>query len=395
MSEQFTLPNQVEEVMAVLASHYYEAYLAGECVREMYTGGNPLDFDIITNAEPARIIAIFEPLYKINTDNEANGEIVVFCRNTAIGIASYRKGFSPDGRPIYTQIMLEELQRRDFTINAMAYSHASGLYDPFNAAACLSGEQKIIRAIGESAALLDEADPQRRNCVSSLVSHPINILKAVSLYASGEYVINEYTIGSMISYAPSLADVSPKEILPVLEQAILGRRIAHAMAELSEVFFSIIPELRFSYNFEQYSSYQEYTLWEHILRSVGYASPDPSIRFALLFHGLGKYDCYASRGTYASYSGHAERACIIAERIMTRLGFYAERISEVLFLIAHHDDDADFEMENMPLIIEKYGVYMTKKLLMTQAANIRAKSHSNELYAAKLRNIAGKTATFR
>lgn len=388
--QQMNIPRQVEEVASVLAAHYYEAYLAGECVRELLTDSNPLDFDIITNAEPERLVAIFEPHYKINTDNEADGEIIVFCQNVAIGVASYKSGYTPDGKPIFTQVLLEELERRDFTINAIAYSLKSGLYDPFNAVSCLSKEQRIIRAIGEANALLDEASRERRNCVSSLVTHPINILKAAALYASGEYVINEYTINSMLANSPTLAKVSPRELVPVLEQVLLGKRVSHVLAELSDVIFSIIPELRFSDGFEQYSRCQEYPLWEHVLRAVGYSSPDLSVRYALLFHALGKEDCFAMCEKYATYYGHTERACIYAGRIMKRLKLHRDRISEVLFLISHHDDDTDYEIAHPAVIAAKYGAYLAKKLMLMQSANIRAKSHDNEKYAATLRSCADR-----
>lgn len=387
---ELSIPSQVAEIIAALEERSYEAYLVGDCVRGLIRGEKPLDFDIITDAEMNRLLAIFEDDFKINTDYVFGGELIIINGAMGISVSPYRSRIAEDGRPIYCRTEAEDLMRRAFRANAVAYNPQYGIFDPFNGFNDLCGERVILNAITEN---IKKPSAKGRNENKTAIfpvfkNNPAAVLEAVCRYSSEGAEIGRETFENISRNAKIVFSVPAEEFHKYFRNILLGKRITDAVILFKEVFFTIIPKLREIDGYNQCSIFQEYNLFEHTARAVGYAVPEFTVRLALLFHGIGKPDCAADMGAYKSYSGHAERGAMVTREILTELGFAAETVRQVTFLVLHHDDDVN--ETNYRSFTAEYGSENVRLLVLMKAADLRAKRSDRECEqrAGELRFIA-------
>lgn len=396
------IPAQVSEITELLKAHTYTAHLAGECVTSLLRGEKPLDIDIITDAQMPRILAIFEDKYKLNTDLVARGELIIIFGGVGISVSPYRSGILPDGQPMYTQNIDDDLRRRVFSADAIAFHLEDGLYDPFHGAECIKENEIVLRAIGEAETQALERDGERQKnppplpVIPTIEQNPALVLKGIERFMAGGISFGEYTLKNICDHADLLKSLSESQ--RKLPLTLIGKRAYDALMLFAPVLFEFLPKLAEEFNLDQRSELQEYTLFEHTAKAVSYAIPDETIRLALLFHGIGKYDCEVVRPTHNTYFGHSERGAMLARDILAEFGFQKEQTEDISFLILHHDDEIN--EQNLPAFTAEYGMQRVKQLLYVQAANLRAKSSAreNELEAAALRTLAdgiGKAAAAR
>ncbi|MCM1334678.1 MAG: hypothetical protein NC084_07785 [Bacteroides sp.] len=406
MNIKFDLPEQVVEILGILKEHTYTPVLVGDCVREMICGEKPRDFDIVADIEPERIAAIFEERFK-TTVGKLPGEMILISGAMGISVSPYR-GIGADGKEIYGRRELtldDDLRHRVYTADAIAYSPETGLYDPFGGAECISERRIVLRAVGEREAQDEEAErraraeAERRSkkdkkapmkpSIPVLLENPTVALNAVRRLSQSGIAVSGYTLKALSANRSELIGAVPREWLSVLmKDVLLGKKVTDALLTFRPIVFELIPKLAEEDGYPQRSIVQEYPLFEHIARSVGYAVPDGTIRLALLLHGIGKRDCEADRGIYNSYDGHEERGAMLAREILKELVVPAEEAEEIEFLILHHDEE--ITEENLSAFTAEYGIPRVKSLLLFQAANLRAKNPDRafELRAAELRALA-------
>lgn len=393
------IPPQASEIIAQLKAHTYTAHLAGECVTRLLRGEKPLDIDIITDAQISRILAIFEDKYKLNTDLVSRGEVIVIFGSVGISISPYRSGVLPDGQPLFAQNIDDDLRRRVFSADAVAFHLEDGIYDPFGGAECIKENEIVLRAIGEAETQKLEQDGERQKnppplpVIPAIEQNPELVLRAIERFMQGGVSFGAYTLKNICDHADLFKNLP--EIQRKLPLTLIGKRAYDALMMIAPVLFEFIPKLSEEIDLDQRSQRQEYTLYEHTAKAVSYAIPDETVRLALLFHGIGKYDCEVIRPTHNTYFGHAERSAMLARDILAELGFPKEQCEEVFFLILHHDDEIN--EQNLTAFTAEHGMQRIKQLLYVQAANLRAKSpaRENELEAAALRALAdslGKAA---
>lgn len=392
------LPRGVLEVIDLLKAHTYTSYLVGDCVNMLVLGERVMDFDIACNAAIERIIAICEDRFKVRADLLERGELIIINGGMGISVAPYRSRIDGSGKPIYCKTIDEDLRRRTFTSETVAYNPDSGIYDKFGGLACITAEKTILRAIDEekfealenqlATAKKKPKDAPQKVVIEAIRENPECILTAMQKYARGEAEISPYTLRN-INNNPELIDMMlPSEIARYFRRILLGRRITETMTGFREVMCRIFPVLREQIDFDQKSAYQDLTLYEHTAKAVGYGFPDYAVRLALLLHGTGKPDCAADRGDYMTYYGHSERAVMLARDMFEGYDVDEATADKVLFLIAHHDDH--ISPENITDYIAAFGTEITRLLLMLQSANVRAKSSDpvNERVSATLRQLA-------
>lgn len=393
------IPPQVSEIIAHLKAHTYTAHLAGECVTKLLRGEKPLDIDIITDAQISRIQAIFEDKYKLNTDLVPRGEVIIIFGSVGISISPYRSGILPDGQPMYTQNIDDDLRRRVFSADAVAFHLEDGIYDPFNGAECIRENEIVLSAIGESETQVLEQNGERQKnppplpVIPAIEQNPELVLRAIERFMSGGISFGSYTLKNICDHADLFKNLP--EIERKLPLTLIGKRAYDALMLFAPVLFEFIPKLGEELNLDQRSVRQEYTLYEHTAKAVSYAIPDETVRLALLFHGIGKFDCEVIRTTHNTYFGHNERGAMLARDTLAELGFPKEQTEDIFFLILHHDDEIN--EQNLPTFTAEYGMQRVKQLLYVQAANLRAKSSAreNEVEAAEIRAMAdglGKAA---
>ncbi|MDR1753547.1 MAG: hypothetical protein LBR74_01395 [Eubacterium sp.] len=377
------LPDRINDIIKKLNEHSYKAHIAGKCVRGIITGF-AVDFDIITNAPVERILNIFKG-YQINDENLIKGELIIYSGTMSVLVTPYRKGFDNDGLSIYTDSIFDDLGNRDFTFNAIAFNEDEGFVDPFHGLSCLEGEMKIIKAI----------------CKDVFFINPLSILTALELYSSDEqYVIAEKTKEWIFECADNIfkdyknTESSAYDFTGAFNRVIGGKQISAVLSEYKNVFISIIPEFKMIDNVEQHRSEHYYDMLTHTIKSVGFAPPVLSVRYALLFHSLGKPDCFSlDKNGCGQYGGHAERSKIYAARIMRRLGFNEGLIDEVSFLIKHHDDKISIELSALKERLKIMSKEQTIKLLQFKYADMRAMSPEFEGAAMKYKKIADLVKT--
>ncbi len=393
----FSVPEQVVEIINELKSHTYEAYLVGDCVRGLLMGEKPLDFDIVTNAEMNRLLAIFEDRYKVNTDYASKGEIIIINGAMGISVSPYRSRIASDGKPVYCGRLEEDLRRRVYRANAVAYSLDEGIVDPYDGLPDACGDNVLLNVIRyEPNPELVNKRSRRTKAVANIFGfNPDSVFEAVRRCATENTDISPYALELVCENAETIFKMEKEKFHSEFRKMLMGRRVTDALMVFRPIIFSIFPKLAETDGFDQRSSVHEYPLYEHIAKAVGYGVPEYAVRLALLFHDVGKIDCLADKGTHYSYDGHCERGAMLTRQILTDLQFPAELVRQVTFLVLHHDDD--ITATNYPLYTAEYGAENVRLMLLVRAADVRAKSSDRryEQWSADLRSLADEVARGR
>lgn len=374
------LPNQVTQAIDVLEKAGYDAYVVGACVRELLLGEDPQDFDIVTNAGVNDILYAFRD-YRISDEGLQRGEVMVTVVGMIIAISPYRREIV-GSRVIYADNLETDLSRRGFTMNAIAYSPRMGIIDPYGGRSCLTGEEKQIVAIGETVAnpSKEKGAPETYYDMSrSFTTEPTRILLALRYCAERDFVIEEGTRAAMRANVDSFEYADTELLRGELTRIVMGKFAAKVLEQYSDILRFILPEIVPCVDFEQHSSHHDFTVWKHVCRSVGFAVPDIPIRFAMLFHDLGKPDCFYmdTRGK-GHFKGHGERSRILAEGIMRRLEFDRKLSEEVCWLVYHHDVEIPEDRKELKRLIREIGADDLRKLIQIELADNRAKTESCE-----------------
>lgn len=319
------LPQAVEEMIGQINDAGYEAYIVGGCVRDTLLQKEPNDWDITTSATPVQVKAIFKRT--IDTGIQ-HGTVTVMKRGQGYEVTTYRiDGAYEDARHpkevIFTPDLKEDLKRRDFTINAMAYHPDSGLVDPFDGRKDL--EAHVIRCVG---------DPRERFSEDAL-----RMMRAVRFAAQLDYRIEEHTWAAMKELAPSIEKISAERIQTEMVKLLLSdhpeRFKSFYQCGLTAYF---LPEFDRMMTTEQNNPHHCYTVGEHTIHALSYIRAEQSLRLAMLLHDIAKpVTKTTDENGLDHFRGHPERGSRMAEEILRRLKFDNHTISIVKGLVAYHD----------------------------------------------------------
>ena len=227
----FAIPAGCLALMERLAAHGYPAHLVGGCVRDLCREVEPHDYDLTTPASPAEMKRAFDGFRVIET-GIAHGTLTVLSDGASYEVTTYRvdgdysDGRHPDG-VTFTESLEEDLRRRDFTVNAMAYSPDTGLFDPFDGQADLAA--RVIRAVG---------DPDKRFSEDAL-----RILRALRFAATLGFRIEGNTAAALIRLAPTVRRISPERIREELFKLLAGSFSGDVLAEYRDALFAAVPAL--------------------------------------------------------------------------------------------------------------------------------------------------------
>lgn len=369
--EEIVIPKQVQLIMDMLSEHGYKPYIAGECVRDLLLGFEVQDYDIITSARPERLEVIFEP-FRNKKFNPEKGTMVILYKGMAVQVSTYR-----DSENYYTDDVIKDLARREFTMNAIAYSTAGGFVDPFGGCDDLRNCPPLIKPVvyGEKP--------------SDLETKGDTMFRGLGYLGTGDYALSEEAKAIIENNCHIIPENEPETIKERLSELLLSRRIADVMEKIPRFFFTLIPELEPMLDFDQHSREQMYDLWLHTAKAVGFSTPDPSMRFALLFHGIGKPDCYAEGAKgYVSFEGYITRSRLLADRVMERLEFTASEMDMIDFLIENQDNEIGTEKEDIAEALAYFSPVELKSLLLFNMANYRAKSPALEQKAMTCKQLS-------
>lgn len=319
------IPDNISIILDKLHNAGYEAYLAGGCVRDGLMGREPSDYDITTNALPEQTAACFEDFTVIETGIK-HGTVTVVSGGENVEITTYRIDgtYADHRRPdtvCFTPRLEDDLSRRDFTMNAMAYSPERGLVDKFGGQDDII--ERVVRCVG---------DPYER-----FEEDALRILRALRFASELGFVIDAETARAIHEKKHLLKEISAERINSELTRFVTGKTPCTLMMEFSDVFSTIIPEITPCIGFDQKSRYHVYDVWGHIAHAVEKSKPDKYVRLALLFHDIAKPACCRTDDEgHRHFFGHEKQSAEMAEKIMERLHFNGETVRNVTELIKYH-----------------------------------------------------------
>lgn len=357
------IPSNVEAVLERLESCGFEAFIVGGCVRDSLLGMTPKDYDVTTNARPEQMIKCFETDHKVIETGLKHGTVTVVSKGDNIEVTAYRVdgAYTDRRRPDsveFTSRLEDDLSRRDFTINAMAYSHKRGLVDIFDGREDL--ENKILRCVG--------------NPVKRFEEDALRIMRALRFSSRLGFAVEDGTAGAIHDCKELLREISCERILSELSQFLMGESPCELMLRFSDVFGVIIPETIPCVGFDQRSRYHAYDVWEHTARAVENSAKDKFVRMALLFHDIAKPSCfYEDKEGRGHFTGHEKTGAQMSEQILKRMHSDNEMIKNVKTLIAYHDSDPSEDRRVIRKMISGLGFERFMRLTEVMKADNRAK----------------------
>ncbi|WP_242829843.1 CCA tRNA nucleotidyltransferase [Butyrivibrio fibrisolvens] len=318
------MPIEAAEILETLHEAGYEAYIVGGCVRDSILGRVPGDWDITTSALPQEVKKLFKRT--IDTGIK-HGTVTIMKGKEGFEVTTYRlDGVYEDHRHpkevTFTRSLIEDLKRRDFTINAMAYNDTEGLVDEFDGLKDL--DDKVIRCVG---------DPVRR-----FEEDALRILRAVRFSGQLGYTIDPETAKAVKELAPTLSNISAERIQTEFIKMITSPhpeviRDAYELG-ITKVF---LPEFDECMDCPQNTVHHCYTVGEHMIRSTMEIPSDKVLRITMILHDIGKPKCRTTDEHGDHFKGHALEGSLMAEKIMRRLKFDNATTNAVRNLVRCHD----------------------------------------------------------
>lgn len=358
------MPKNVDIAINLLQSAGFEAYAVGGCVRDSLLGKTPNDWDITTSAKPEDMKSVFADFHCIDTGIK-HGTVTVVIDGEPLEITTFRlDGEYEDNRHpksvTFTSDLGADLGRRDFTVNAMAYSKMTGTVDLFGGQNDL--KNKIIRCVG---------DPDRRFNEDAL-----RILRALRFASALDFEIEEKTAQSLLKNRALLGNISEERIAKELLKLVCGKGAKRILTDFAPVLFEILPELQPMYKNSHDNPHHCYDIYEHTLIAVESIDPEPTLRFAMLLHDCGKpaVKKFDENGV-AHFYGHQRISAEISAQILARLKVSNKFRDEILFLVSNHDRWELYEnTEKMPRYLSKFGLDGVLNLLKVMRADVLAQS---------------------
>lgn len=320
------IPAYINSVIKRYYSAGFEAFCVGGAVRDSIIGTVPGDWDITTNALPEETKKLFSDTKIVDTGLK-HGTVSLVINKKCIEVTTYRTdGEYKDCRHpesvSFTRSLKEDLKRRDFTINAVAYNCEKGLVDPFGG--CDDIYNSIIRAVG---------DPDRRFKEDSL-----RILRALRFSSVLGFDIEDATKDAIHKNRELLEGISKERIASELTKMLVGKNIFNVLHEYYDVIGVFIPEILPAVGFKQYGKKHAYDVWCHTLHTLDTIPGNKTLRLTMLLHDLGKMSTHELlQNGDSSFKNHAAVGGEMAKSILTRLKFDKKTINRVSFLVSHHD----------------------------------------------------------
>lgn len=331
-SPALPVPPQARRVIEVLEAAGFEAWCVGGFVRDSLLGRPVSDIDIACSALwPQTEETCLAAGMRVHRTGEKHGTVTVVCDDAAFEVTTFRvDGAYSDARHPdevrFVRSLEEDLARRDFTINAMAYHPLRGLADPFGGLE--DARRGIIRTVG---------DPAQRFGEDAL-----RILRACRFSSQLGFSLDGATYQAMLEGKRGLLRVSSERITAELQKLLLGDNVRDALLQTVDVLSAVLPELVAMKGFDQCTPYHCHDVLEHTARAVAGTPPYPLVRWAALFHDMGKPAAFFKEpGGRGHFYGHAKISVPLARGIMDRLTFSTAFRDRVLLLVERHDDVFD------------------------------------------------------
>lgn len=358
------MPPKVKRIIETLEEAGYEAYVVGGCVRDSILNRTPDDWDITTSALPAEVKSLFHAT--IDTGLQ-HGTVSVLMDKETFEVTTYRiDGEYEDGRHpkevTFTPSLEEDLKRRDFTINAMAYNDKVGLVDLFDGMGDIT--RRIIRAVG---------DPDKR-----FEEDALRVMRAVRFSAQLGYEIEDKTAEAIVRHAENLKKVSAERIQVELIKLLVSDHPDYIKKAYDLGITKIIlPEFNKAMDSDQNNPHHRFSVGEHTIETLKHVRADKILRLTMLFHDLSKPDVKTTdENGIDHFWGHQKHGAEKAREVLKRLRFDNDTIRDVGKLVEFHDYGLDVTPTETIVrrAINKIGEGLFPLFLEVRRADMRGQS---------------------
>lgn len=357
------LPKNVKTIIKILNTHNYEAFIVGGCVRDSVIGLTPHDWDICTNAKPEEIKKCFENFNTFDSGIK-HGTISVVLDGEVFEVTTYRIDgtYSDNRRPdsvTFTSDITQDLARRDFTINAMAYNEKRGLIDPYGGRNDLS--DKIIKCVGNPDFRFNE--------------DALRIIRALRFASVYNFEIDDETAKSIHKNADLLNNIAVERISVELNKLLSGNGAEKILNNYRDVIAVFIPEIKPMFDYNQHTKHHNRDLWHHTIYAVKSIDNTPLLRMSMLLHDIGKPKaCKRDEDGTCHFKGHPKYSAEMAETILRRLKYSNDFIETCITLIKYHDVRFSGSKRQLRHVMSAIGDKNVELLLKIQRADIMAQS---------------------
>lgn len=364
------IPTGARKIIARLEQHGYEAYIVGGCVRDSLMGKRPSDWDICTSARAEEMMALFEDKRVIPTGIQ-HGTLTILAEDGAYEVTTFRiDGEYLDHRHpksvAFTRELAEDLSRRDFTINAMAWHPERGLIDLFGGVEDL--RDRLVRAVG---------DPVQRFNEDGL-----RMLRMVRFATVLDFDYDPATYDAVRKQGHLLQYISKERIQVELNKILLAAHPARGLEDLYTLgmYPYIIPLMCHTVGFAQRGGHHFLDVFEHSLLAVGVIAPELVLRLTMLLHDIGKPFVWDSSESlsYDRFDDHAAVSAKLAGKILRDLKYDNATRKDVVELIAHHNDILLPDPVNVRRALARLGEVQTRRLVQVKVADLIAHDLAGE-----------------
>ena len=358
------IPKGAQHIINCLNSAGYEAYIVGGCVRDSLMNKIPSDWDICTSAHVEDMLKIFKGMRVIPTGLQ-HGTITILERDGAYEVTTFRiDGDYADHRHpksvSFTAELKEDLSRRDFTINAMAWHPEKGLIDLFHGEEDL--KQRIVRAVG---------DPNKRFDEDGL-----RMLRMVRFATVLDFDYDVETYQAAVTQSYLMKHISKERIQVELNKILLAQHPARGLQDLYNVgmYPYILPMMCHTVGFEQNGGHHFLDVFEHSLLYVGMIEQDLILRLTMLLHDIGKPFTWTENKEkgYDAFVNHAAVSAVIANKVLRDLKYDNATRKDVVELIKHHNDILLPETVNIRRHLSIMGEKQLRRLIKVKVADLMA-----------------------
>ena len=355
------LPEHVQNCIDTLQQRGFACYAVGGCVRDAYLGLTPHDYDLCTDALPDDIRTAFSDCTLVLA-GEKHGTVGVVTEQGVVEITTFRtEGDYTDSRHpgwvTFVTSIEDDLARRDFTVNAMAYSPDCGLIDPFGGMQDLKNH--VLRAVGDAQTRFNE--------------DALRILRGVRFSVRYRLTPEAATREAMLSNAVLLNNIAVERIFEELCK-LLPLVDANDLLSYSPILTQIIPELAATIGFAQHSKHHAYDVFSHTAQVCAATAPDLTLRWAALLHDIGKIPTFTlDDAGQGHFYGHAQVSAQMADDILHRLKAPTALREDVVFMITHHMDAIEPDKKLLRRYLSRWGLARVDRLLALQQADFCSK----------------------
>lgn len=355
------LSRDVSFVMERLTERGFRAYAVGGCVRDILRGETPRDYDVTTDALPFEIKEVFSDFDTIDI-GIAHGTVAVKMKSgELIEVTTFRTdGEYKDSRHpesvSFTKNIIDDLSRRDFTVNSIAMDISGEIVDPFDGKSDI--QRKIIRCTGE---------PEKR-----FTEDALRIMRALRFSSVFDFEIEDETARAIHEKKDLLLKISPERIFSELKKLLCGKAVFRILTTFSDVICTVIPELQASVGFEHKSKYHMYDVYTHTCKTVESVPPEPVLRLAMLFHDSGKPFSYTEENGVRHFFGHPEVSADVARTALRRLRCDSATRNKVCLLCKIHDRPIIPEEKYVRRLFSKLSIDDIRLLCAVRAADSAA-----------------------